>query len=136
MMAPYLKSTSPSRPAPPPPDLAAAGMSRLGRPDRPAAGYAASRRRPLHDRLRLDGRHRALTLTWLTGLYPIMFGVSEMVSSFASQIRVIDSAADLCYLVLPRRLAATEDMTESELAALVTQDSMIGVTEALSPADR
>ena len=50
------------------------------------------------------------------------------------QIRVVDSAADLRYLVLPRRPAATEDMTESELAALVTRDSMIGVTEALSPA--
>ena len=50
------------------------------------------------------------------------------------QIRVVDSAADLRYLVLPRRPAATENMTESELAALVTRDSMIGVTEALSPA--
>ena len=46
---------------------------------------------------------------------------------------VLDSTADLRYLVLPRRPAGTEGMTESELAALVTRDSMIGVTDALTP---
>ncbi len=50
-----------------------------------------------------------------------------------AQVRVVDSAADLRYLVLPRRPAGTEEMTEEELAALVTRDSMIGVSEALSP---
>ena len=49
------------------------------------------------------------------------------------QVMVVDSAADLRYLVLPRRPAGTESMTEEELAALVTRDSMIGVAEPLSP---
>ena len=49
------------------------------------------------------------------------------------QVRVVDSTADLRYLVLPRRPEGTERMTEDELAALVTRDSMIGVSEALGP---
>ena len=52
----------------------------------------------------------------------------------AVQVRVVDSAADLRYLVIPRRPDGTDGMNESELAALVTRDSMIGVTEALAPA--
>ncbi len=51
------------------------------------------------------------------------------------QLRVIDSTADLRYLVLPRRPLGTEGMSEEDLAALVTRDSMVGVSEALrSPA--
>ena len=50
-----------------------------------------------------------------------------------AEVRVLDSTADLRYLVLPRRPAGTEGMSEEELAALVTRDSMIGVTDALSP---
>ena len=50
------------------------------------------------------------------------------------EVRVLDSTADLRYLVLPRRPEGTEGMTESELAELVTRDSMIGVTEARAPA--
>lgn len=49
------------------------------------------------------------------------------------QVRVVDSTADLRYLVLPRRPKGTDGMTEEELAALVTRDSMIGVSEPLSP---
>ena len=49
------------------------------------------------------------------------------------QVDVLDSTADMRYLVLPRRPAGTDGMTEDELAALVTRDSMIGVTEARSP---
>lgn len=49
------------------------------------------------------------------------------------QVRVVDSTADLRYLILPRRPAGTEGMSEEELASLVTRDSMIGVSEALSP---
>ena len=49
------------------------------------------------------------------------------------QVRVIDSTADLRYLVLPRRPGGTEGLSEEELAALVTRDSMIGVSEAQSP---
>ncbi len=50
-----------------------------------------------------------------------------------AEVTVLDSTADLRYLVLPRRPAGTEGMSEEELAALVTRDSMIGVTDALAP---
>ena len=49
-------------------------------------------------------------------------------------VRVVDSTADLRYLVLPRRPGGTEGMDEEQLAALVTRDSMVGVAEAQSPA--
>jgi nitrile hydratase len=49
------------------------------------------------------------------------------------EVRVMDSTADLRYLILPKRPANTEHMTEEELAELVTQESMIGVTGALEP---
>lgn len=50
------------------------------------------------------------------------------------EVRVVDSTADLRYLVLPQRPAGTEGMTEEELAGLVTRDSMIGVGVAVAPA--
>ena len=50
------------------------------------------------------------------------------------KVRVMDSTADLRYLVLPRRPAATDGLSEEELVKLVTRDSMIGVADALSPA--
>jgi nitrile hydratase subunit alpha len=43
------------------------------------------------------------------------------------EIQVWDSSAEVRYLVLPQRPADTDDMTEAELAGLVTRDSMIGV---------
>jgi nitrile hydratase len=49
------------------------------------------------------------------------------------EVRVVDSTADLRYLVMPRRPAGTDDLSEEELAKLVTRDSMIGVTDPLSP---
>jgi len=45
-------------------------------------------------------------------------------------VRVHDSTADMRYLVLPRRPAGSANLTEDELAALVTRDSMIGVAMA------
>ena len=48
-------------------------------------------------------------------------------------VRVYDSSADMRYLVLPQRPPGTEGLTQSELAELVTRDSMIGVTLARSP---
>lgn len=51
------------------------------------------------------------------------FGVTLPAST---QIRVWDSTAEVRYLVLPRRPAGTEHLSEEELAALVTRDSMIG----------
>ena len=44
-----------------------------------------------------------------------------------TEIRVWYSSAEVRYLVLPQRPAGTEEMTEADLAALVTRDSMIGV---------
>jgi len=44
-------------------------------------------------------------------------------------VRVWDSTAELRYLVLPERPAGTDSMTETELAALVTRDAMIGVAK-------
>jgi nitrile hydratase alpha subunit len=44
------------------------------------------------------------------------------------EVRVVDSTADMRYLVLPMRPASTEGWSEERLAALVTRDSMIGVT--------
>jgi nitrile hydratase subunit alpha len=43
------------------------------------------------------------------------------------EIRVWDSSAAIRYLVLPERPAGTADMTEQELAEVITRDSMIGV---------
>jgi nitrile hydratase len=43
------------------------------------------------------------------------------------EIRVWDSSAEIRYMVLPERPAATAEMTEAELAPLVTRDSLIGV---------
>ena len=48
------------------------------------------------------------------------------------ELHVWDSTADLRYLVIPERPEGTEGMTEEELAALVTRDSMVGV-EKLKP---
>ncbi|WP_425045602.1 nitrile hydratase subunit alpha [Primorskyibacter sp. S87] len=41
-------------------------------------------------------------------------------------VRVWDSTAEVRYLVLPQRPKGTEGLSEEELAALVTRDSMIG----------
>ena len=50
------------------------------------------------------------------------------------EVRVWDSNAELRYLVLPQRPAGTEGMSEDELAALVTRDSMIGTALVEVPA--
>ena len=49
------------------------------------------------------------------------------------EIRVWDSTAEVRYLVIPMRPQDTENMTEDELASLVTRDSMIGTGIANSP---
>ena len=48
------------------------------------------------------------------------------------RINVWDSSAEVRYLVLPSRPAGTDRMTEDELAALVTRDSMIGVARPVA----
>jgi len=44
------------------------------------------------------------------------------------EVRVHDSTADLRYMILPMRPQGAEGLDEEALAALVTRDSMIGVT--------
>jgi nitrile hydratase len=44
------------------------------------------------------------------------------------EVRVWDSTAEVRYLVIPERPAGTHDLSEDELAALVTRDGMIGTT--------
>ncbi len=44
-----------------------------------------------------------------------------------TEVRVVDSTADIRYLVIPRRPTGTESSSEDDLARLVTRDSMIGV---------
>jgi nitrile hydratase subunit alpha len=46
-----------------------------------------------------------------------------------AEIRVWDSTADERYLVLPERPTGTENLSEDELAQLVTRDSMIGTAK-------
>jgi len=49
------------------------------------------------------------------------------------EIRVVDSTADVRYLIVPVRPADTERLTESQLAEIVTRDSMIGFAHARRP---
>jgi nitrile hydratase subunit alpha len=49
------------------------------------------------------------------------------------EIRVWDSTAELRYLVVPQRPAGTEEMTEEQLASIVTRDTMIGVALVQAP---
>jgi nitrile hydratase len=49
------------------------------------------------------------------------------------EVRVVDSTANVRYIVIPRRPAGTEELDEEALAAIVTRDSMIGVAEPAPP---
>lgn len=51
----------------------------------------------------------------------------------ATEIRIWDSTAEVRYLVIPRRPLHSENMTEEQLASLVTRDSMIGTGLARAP---
>jgi nitrile hydratase len=42
------------------------------------------------------------------------------------QVEVWDSTADCRYIVLPERPPATDDLTEEQLASLVTRNCLIG----------
>ena len=49
------------------------------------------------------------------------------------EVRVWDSTAEVRYLVLPQRPEGTDDMSEADLAALVTRNAMIGVETVQAP---
>ena len=50
------------------------------------------------------------------------------------EVRVVDSTANVRYLVVPRRPDGTESLSEDELVSIVTRDSMIGVAVPVAPA--
>ena len=54
----------------------------------------------------------------------------------ATRIRVWDSTAEVRYLVIPQRPAGTEDLSEEQLADLVSRDSMIGTRLAGAPVEQ
>ena len=49
------------------------------------------------------------------------------------EVRVWDSNSDIRYMVLPQRPDGADGMSETELTALVSRDSMIGVAKADAP---
>jgi nitrile hydratase len=49
------------------------------------------------------------------------------------ELRVWDSSSEVRYMVLPERPAGTENLSEEELAALVTRDAMVGVARVAAP---
>ena len=49
------------------------------------------------------------------------------------EVRVWDSTAEVRYLVLPERPAGTDGLSEDALAAMVTRDAMVGVTQVSPP---
>ncbi|AVT81611.1 nitrile hydratase subunit alpha [Rhodopseudomonas palustris] len=52
-----------------------------------------------------------------------------------TSIRVWDSTAEIRYLVIPMRPVGSDDLSEDQLADLVTRDSMIGTALARPPAE-
>jgi nitrile hydratase len=49
------------------------------------------------------------------------------------EITVHDSSSEVRWLVLPERPAGTDDMTEEQLATLVTREAMVGVARVATP---
>jgi nitrile hydratase len=72
-------------------------------------------------RSRVVREPRAVLAEWGTELAPEV------------EVHVHDSSSEVRYLVLPQRPSGTESMSEEELAALVTRDAMVGVTEVAAP---
>jgi nitrile hydratase len=50
-----------------------------------------------------------------------------------TEIVVRDSSSEVRWLVLPERPAGTEDLSEEQLAGLVTRDAMVGVAKVKAP---
>jgi nitrile hydratase len=49
------------------------------------------------------------------------------------EVHVWDSTAEIRYLILPERPAGSENLSEDDLAALVTRDAMVGVAKVTLP---
>jgi nitrile hydratase len=67
-------------------------------------------------RSRMVKEPRAVLAEWGTELTPEV------------AVHVHDSSSEVRYFVLPERPAGTQDLSEDELAALITRDAMVGVT--------
>jgi nitrile hydratase len=52
------------------------------------------------------------------------------------EVHVWDSTAELRYIVLPERPAGTDNLSEAELAELVTRDAMVGVSKVPHPGEK
>jgi nitrile hydratase subunit alpha len=50
-----------------------------------------------------------------------------------TEVRVWDSSSEVRYFVLPDRPEGTSELSEEELAALVTREAMVGVARAKLP---
>jgi nitrile hydratase len=46
----------------------------------------------------------------------------------SKEVKVLDSNVEVRYFIVPQRPLGSESMSESELASLITRDSMVGVT--------
>jgi nitrile hydratase subunit alpha len=49
------------------------------------------------------------------------------------QVKVVDSSSEVRYMVLPERPQGTGQLSEEDLAALVTRDAMVGVAKVSAP---
>jgi nitrile hydratase subunit alpha len=61
--------------------------------------------------------------------------LSEMGLDLADDVRITvhDSSSEVRWLVLPERPAGTENLSEDQLAQLVTRDAMVGVAKVAAP---
>jgi nitrile hydratase subunit alpha len=50
-----------------------------------------------------------------------------------TEVKVFDSSSEVRYMVLPERPQGSEQLSEEDLAGLVTRDSMVGVAKVSAP---
>jgi len=50
-----------------------------------------------------------------------------------TEVKVFDSSSEVRYMVLPERPQGSEQLSEEDLAGLVTRDSMVGVAKVSGP---
>jgi nitrile hydratase subunit alpha len=51
-----------------------------------------------------------------------------------TEVKVFDSSSEVRYMVLPERPEGSEQLSEEDLAGIVTRDSMVGVAKVSAPA--
>jgi nitrile hydratase subunit alpha len=50
-----------------------------------------------------------------------------------TEVKVFDSSSEVRYMVLPERPEGSEQLSEEDLAGIVTRDSMVGVAKVSAP---